>query len=142
MGQTNFCFGFLPFSPWAILAKQLHIGAPQKNTRNTNLQSISNKNYHGLVWSWNSTCLVLPKSLQIVYFNSPKRNKRGKKKFSLHMVPKCQTTCFGCKEFQGLKMGKKEPSQVKDMLTRLDKARLFWKICNHLHTILDDQTYL
>jgi hypothetical protein len=30
MDKTNFFFGPLPFSPWAILATWLHLGAPQK----------------------------------------------------------------------------------------------------------------
>jgi endonuclease V-like protein UPF0215 family len=30
MGKTNFIFSTLPFSPWAVLAKWLHVGAPQK----------------------------------------------------------------------------------------------------------------
>jgi hypothetical protein len=30
MGKTNFCFSTLPFSPWAILATWLHVGAPKK----------------------------------------------------------------------------------------------------------------
>jgi hypothetical protein len=30
MDKTNFFFSTLPFSPWAILATWLHVGAPQK----------------------------------------------------------------------------------------------------------------
>jgi hypothetical protein len=30
MDKTNFFLSTLPFSPWAILATWLHIGAPQK----------------------------------------------------------------------------------------------------------------
>jgi hypothetical protein len=30
MGKTNFFFSTMPFSPWAILATWLHVGAPQK----------------------------------------------------------------------------------------------------------------
>jgi hypothetical protein len=30
MGQTNFFLSTLPFSPWAVLATWLHVGAPQK----------------------------------------------------------------------------------------------------------------
>jgi hypothetical protein len=30
MDKNKFFFGTLPFSPWAILAMWLHIGAPQK----------------------------------------------------------------------------------------------------------------
>jgi hypothetical protein len=30
MGKTNFFLSTLPFSPWAILATWLHVGAPQK----------------------------------------------------------------------------------------------------------------
>jgi hypothetical protein len=30
MGKTNFFLNTLPFSPWAVLATWLHIGAPQK----------------------------------------------------------------------------------------------------------------
>jgi hypothetical protein len=30
MGKTNFFLGTLPFSPWAVLATRLHVGAPQK----------------------------------------------------------------------------------------------------------------
>jgi hypothetical protein len=30
MSKTNFFLSTLPFSPWAILAAWLHVGAPQK----------------------------------------------------------------------------------------------------------------
>jgi hypothetical protein len=30
MGKTNFFLSTLSFSPWAILATWLHVGAPQK----------------------------------------------------------------------------------------------------------------
>jgi hypothetical protein len=30
MGKTNFFFSTLPFSPWAVLATWLHVGALQK----------------------------------------------------------------------------------------------------------------
>jgi hypothetical protein len=30
IGKTIFFFGTMPFSPWAVLATWLHIGAPQK----------------------------------------------------------------------------------------------------------------
>jgi hypothetical protein len=30
MGKTNFFFSTLPFSPWAVLATWLHVGAPHK----------------------------------------------------------------------------------------------------------------
>jgi hypothetical protein len=30
MGKTNFFLSTLPFSPWAILATWLHVGAPHK----------------------------------------------------------------------------------------------------------------
>jgi hypothetical protein len=30
MGKTNFFLSTLPFSPWALLATWLHVGAPQK----------------------------------------------------------------------------------------------------------------
>jgi hypothetical protein len=30
MSKTNFFLSTLPFSPWAVLATWLHIGAPQK----------------------------------------------------------------------------------------------------------------
>jgi hypothetical protein len=30
MGKTNFLLSTLPFSPWAVLATWLHVGAPQK----------------------------------------------------------------------------------------------------------------
>jgi hypothetical protein len=30
MGKKNFFFSTLPFSPWAVLATWLHVGAPQK----------------------------------------------------------------------------------------------------------------
>jgi hypothetical protein len=30
MGNTNFFLSTLPFSPWAVLATWLHVGAPQK----------------------------------------------------------------------------------------------------------------
>jgi hypothetical protein len=30
MGKTNFFFNNLPFSPWAVSATWLHVGAPQK----------------------------------------------------------------------------------------------------------------
>jgi hypothetical protein len=30
MDETNLFFGTLPFSPWAVLAKWLHLETPQK----------------------------------------------------------------------------------------------------------------
>jgi hypothetical protein len=30
MGKRNFFFSTLPFSPWAVSATWLHVGAPQK----------------------------------------------------------------------------------------------------------------
>jgi hypothetical protein len=30
MGKTNFFLSTLPFSPWAVSATWLHVGAPQK----------------------------------------------------------------------------------------------------------------
>jgi hypothetical protein len=30
MGKINFFFSTLPFSPWAVLATWLHVGAPHK----------------------------------------------------------------------------------------------------------------
>jgi hypothetical protein len=30
MDKTNFFFSTLPFSPWAVLATWLYVGAPQK----------------------------------------------------------------------------------------------------------------
>jgi hypothetical protein len=29
MGKTNFFLSTMPFSPWAVLATWLHVGAPQ-----------------------------------------------------------------------------------------------------------------
>jgi hypothetical protein len=34
MGKTNFYLSTLPFSPWAVLATWLHVGAPQKIQEN------------------------------------------------------------------------------------------------------------
>jgi hypothetical protein len=34
MDKTNFLFGTLLFSPWAILATWLHLGAPQNYKKN------------------------------------------------------------------------------------------------------------
>jgi hypothetical protein len=34
MGKTNFLFRTLPFSPWAVSATWLHVGAPQKIQKN------------------------------------------------------------------------------------------------------------
>jgi hypothetical protein len=34
MGKTNFFYGTLPFSPWAILATRLYVGFPQKIQEN------------------------------------------------------------------------------------------------------------
>jgi hypothetical protein len=34
MGKTNFFHSTLPFSPWAVLATWLHVGAPQKIQEN------------------------------------------------------------------------------------------------------------
>jgi hypothetical protein len=30
MGKKNYFFSTLPFSPWAVLATWLHVGAPRK----------------------------------------------------------------------------------------------------------------
>jgi hypothetical protein len=34
MGKTNFFLSTLPFSPWAVSATWLHVGAPQKYRKN------------------------------------------------------------------------------------------------------------
>jgi hypothetical protein len=34
MGKTNFFLSTLPFSPWAVLATWLHVGASRKNELN------------------------------------------------------------------------------------------------------------
>jgi hypothetical protein len=34
MGKINFFLSTLPFSPWAVLATWLHVGAPQKYKKN------------------------------------------------------------------------------------------------------------
>jgi hypothetical protein len=41
MGKRNFFLSTLPFSPWAVSATWLHVGAPQKykkNELNTRIQ--------------------------------------------------------------------------------------------------------
>jgi hypothetical protein len=40
MGKTNFFLSTMPFSPWAILATWLHVGAPQKIQEKMNLKPV------------------------------------------------------------------------------------------------------
>jgi hypothetical protein len=63
MGKTNFFLSILSFSPWAVLATWVHVGAPQKIQEKRAQYPFSTKIYHGLIRSWNWTCLVFPKSL-------------------------------------------------------------------------------
>jgi hypothetical protein len=44
IGKTNFFLSTLPFSPWAILATWLHVGAPHKRKRKMSLIHVLNKN--------------------------------------------------------------------------------------------------
>jgi hypothetical protein len=43
MGKTKKILSTLPFSPWAVLATWLHVGAPQENTGKMNLKPVLNK---------------------------------------------------------------------------------------------------
>jgi hypothetical protein len=62
-GQTNYFLSTLPFSPWAVLATWVHVGAPQKIQEKRAQYPFSTKIYHGLIRSWNLTCLVFTESL-------------------------------------------------------------------------------
>jgi hypothetical protein len=42
MDKINFFFSTMPFSPWAVLATWLHVGAPHK-IRRMNLKLVLNK---------------------------------------------------------------------------------------------------
>jgi hypothetical protein len=46
MGKTNFFLSTLPFSPWAVLATWLHVGAPQKIQEKSELDELG---VHGKV---------------------------------------------------------------------------------------------
>jgi hypothetical protein len=43
MGKTNFFLSTLPFSPWAVSATWLHVGAPQKIYQTMSLEPVLNK---------------------------------------------------------------------------------------------------
>jgi hypothetical protein len=44
IGKTNFFLSTMPFSPWAVLATWLHVGAPHKIKIKMSLIPILNKN--------------------------------------------------------------------------------------------------
>jgi hypothetical protein len=60
MGKTSYFLRTLPFSPWAVSATWLHVGAPYTIHEK---YLFSTKIRHGLIRSRNWTCLVFKKSL-------------------------------------------------------------------------------
>jgi hypothetical protein len=74
MGKTNYFWSTLPFSPWAVSATWLHVGAPQKIR-------------HGLIrvgieraWSSRKACEICSSLGQ--------KKKLKKNYFSSHKLPK------------------------------------------------------
>ena len=63
MGKTNYFLSTLPFSPWAVSATWLHVGAPQKIKEKWAKYLFWTKIRHGLIQSRNWACLVFTESL-------------------------------------------------------------------------------
>jgi hypothetical protein len=78
MGKTNFFLSTPPFSPWAVLATWLHVGAPQKiqeNELNTRFQQNFTMGSYGVkigyAWcSWKAC-----EKVEKFYFSSHKLPK-------------------------------------------------------------------
>jgi hypothetical protein len=101
MGKTNYFLSTLPFSPGAVLATWLHVGAPQKiqeNELNTRFQQKfamgSYKVGIGCAWCSRKACEICSSLVQ--------KKKLKKKYFSSHKLHKQQSTSFWSQEILGV----------------------------------------
>jgi hypothetical protein len=63
MDKTKCFLSTLPFSPWAVSATWLHVGAPQKIQEKLAYCPFSTKICHRLIRNRNWACLVFMESL-------------------------------------------------------------------------------
>jgi hypothetical protein len=81
MGKTNIFLSTLPFSPWAVSATWLHVGAPQIFLRKMNLIPILNKISPWAQFQSELDVLGVHGNLVKYVVHSSKRKKKLKKNY-------------------------------------------------------------
>jgi hypothetical protein len=88
MDKTNYFLKTLPFSPWAVSAIWLHVGAPQENIGKMSLILVFNKNLPRAHTKLELDMLGVHGKLVKYVVHPSKRKKLGKNYFSSHKLPK------------------------------------------------------
>jgi hypothetical protein len=99
MGKTNFFLSPLPFSPWAVLATWLHVGAPHKIQEKMNLIPVFNKNLLPAHTKSEFDVLGIHRKLVKYVVHLSKRKIERKKKILHTSCPKSNRPVFGLKDF-------------------------------------------